>query len=107
MTQLLLSIYILMNTVKNYTTIHLQLNEIDVSEVVTLLTLVSVTLRARTVFKIFLKERSQFRRTGLLCNSKLVHLDGKNLTRFIQNLVQNLMNLILSSKSNRKWPKMA
>ena len=96
-----------MNTVKNYTTIHLRLNEIDVSEVVTLLTLVSVTLRARTVFKIFLKERSQFRCTGLLCNSKLVHLDGKNLTRFIQNLVQNLMNLILSSKSNRKWPKMA
>ena len=51
----------------------------------------------------FLRKRSQFRCTGLLCSSKLVHLGGKNLTCFIQNLVHNLMNLVLSSKSNRKW----
>ena len=34
---LLLLIYILMNTVKNYTTIYLQLNQMDVLEVVTIL----------------------------------------------------------------------
>ena len=33
-----------------------------------------------------------FRYTGLLRSSKLVHLDGKNLTFFIRNLVQNLLN---------------
>ena len=60
-----------------------------------------LTLRARTVFK-FLKRCSQFRCTGLLHSSKLVHLDSKNLTCFIQNLVQNLMNLVLPSKNNRK-----
>ena len=62
----------------------------------------NLTIRARTVFFKFLKNRSQFRCTGLLCSSQLVHLDGKNLTCFIQNLVQNLMNLILRSKSDRK-----
>ena len=59
---------------------------------------------AHCYFK-FLKKRSQFRCTGLLYSSKLEHLDGKTLTCFIQNLVQNLMNLLLSSKSNRKWQK--
>ena len=39
----------------------------------------------------FLKKRRKF-------------LDGKNLTCFTCNLVQNLMNLVLSSKSVRKWP---
>ena len=49
-----------------------------------------------------LKKRSQFRCTGLLHSSKLVNLDGKNLTCFIQKLVHNLMNLVLGSKSDKK-----
>ena len=53
----------------------------------------------------FLKKHRQFCCTGFLHSSKLVHLDGKNLTCFIQNLVQISMNLVLSSKSNSKWPK--
>ena len=53
----------------------------------------------------FLKKGSQFCCPGVLRNSKLVHLDGKNLTCFIQNLVQNLMNLVLRSESGRKWLK--
>ena len=61
-----------------------------------------LTLGARTVFFVW-KKHSKFRCTGLLRSSNLVHVDGKNSTCFIQNL----MNLILSSKSNRKWPKMA
>ena len=70
-------------------------------------TLVSLTLRARTVFLKFLKKCRQFRCTGLLRRSKQIHLDAKNLTFFFQNLVQNLLNLVLSSKSDRKWPKVA
>ena len=50
----------------------------------------------------FLKKRSQFRCTGLLRSGKLVHLDGKNLNCFIQNLVHDLMNLVLRSKGDRK-----
>ena len=50
----------------------------------------------------FLKKRTQFRCTGLLRSSKLVILDGKNLICFIQNLVHDLMNLVLRSKSDRK-----
>ena len=49
-----------------------------------------------------MKNRRQFLRS-----SKLVHLDGKNLTCFIQDLVQSLMNLVLSFKSDRKRPKRA
>ena len=43
----------------------------------------------------FLKKSSQFCCTDLLQSSNLVHLDGKNLACFIENLVQNLMNLVL------------
>ena len=32
--------------------------------------------------------------------NNIVHLDGKSLTCFIQNLVQISMNLVLSSKIN-------
>ena len=53
----------------------------------------------------FLKKRKQFHCAGLLRSSKLVHLDDKNLTCFIQNLVQNLMKLLSSSKNDTKWPK--
>ena len=56
-------------------------------------------------FLTFLKKRDQFCRTGLLHSSKLGHLGSKNLTCFIQILVQILMNLVLRSKTNRKWPK--
>ena len=49
----------------------------------------------------FFKKSTQFLYTGLL-SSKLVHLDGIFLTCFIQNLVQILMNLVLSFKSDRK-----
>ena len=38
---------------------------------------------------------------------QLIHLDGKNLACFTWNLVQNLMNLVIFSKSNRNWQKMA
>ena len=56
-------------------------------------------------FLIVLKKCRQFRCIGLLCSSKLVHSDGKKLACFMSNLVQNLMNLVFSSKDNRKWPK--
>ena len=62
-----------------------------------------LTLRARTVLK-FLKKYRQFCCTGLLC-SKLIHLDDIKLASFTSNLLQNLMDLVFSSKSNRKWPK--
>ena len=42
-----------------------------------------LTLRAHTVFFYFLKKRGQFRCTGLLRSSKLVHLDGKILAGFL------------------------
>ena len=51
----------------------------------------------------FLKKRSQFCSTCVLCSSKLIHAHGKKLTSFIQNLVQNSMNLFLSCKSNSQW----
>ena len=52
-----------------------------------------------------LKKRNQFSCTDLLPNPKLVHLNGKNFTRFIQNLVQNLMKLVLNSKIKNKVAK--
>ena len=58
----------------------------------------NLTLRARTVLKC-LKKYRQF-----CCT---MHLNGKNLACFTGNLVQNLMNFFLSSKSDRKGPKMA
>ena len=66
----------------------------------------TLTLRVRTFLK-FLKKRSQFRCTVLLRSSKLVHVDGKNLTCFVQNLDQNLMNLVLRSENDRNSQKMA
>ena len=54
-----------------------------------------------------MEKRRQFRFTGFLRSSKLVHLDSKNLTCYIQNLVQNLINLVLHSENNRKWQKNA
>ena len=58
----------------------------------------------------FLKKCWQFCCTGLLRStlvrsSKLVHLDGRKLASFTWNLVQSLMDLIFSSKNNRKWSK--
>ena len=44
--------------------------------------------------------------THFLRSRKLVHLNGKNLSCFTWNLVQNLMSLTLISKSNRKWSKL-
>ena len=38
----------------------------------------------------------------MLGNSKLVHLNGKILTCFIQNLVYNLKNVVLRRKSDKK-----
>ena len=66
------------------------------------ITLVLLTLRVRTVFFEFFKKHSQIRCTGLLQSSKLVHLDGKNLTCFIQNLVPNLMNVVLKQQEGDK-----
>ena len=40
-------------------------------------------------------------------NSKLAPLDGKLLTSFTWNLLQNLKSLILNSENNRKWTKIA
>ena len=63
-----------------------------------------LTLRARTVFLIFEKKKKKKKKNA---GNFAVHLDGKILACFTENLVQNLMNLVLSSKSDRKWPKMA
>ena len=41
-----------------------------------------LTLRVHTGFFNFLKKRGQFRYTGLLRSSKLVHLDSKILAGF-------------------------
>ena len=49
----------------------------------------------------------QFRCTGLLWSSKLVHLDGKKLVWFTQSLVQNLMNLVIISKNKSRALKHA
>ena len=51
------------------------------------------------------KKRRQFRSISLLRSSKKVHLDGKNVAFFTQNLVQNLINLVLRSKSDKKLQK--
>ena len=69
----------------------------------TSINLESLTLRGSTVFLNFWKKAGNF--ADLLRSSKLVDLGAKILTFFIQNLVQNLMNLVLSSKNDRKWPK--
>ena len=67
-----------------------------------------LSFRVRTVLEL-LKKWKQFRYTGLLRSrsSKLVQFDGKILTSFIWNLLQNLISLILNSESNRKCPKIA
>ena len=64
-----------------------------------------LTLRARIVFEHGCKNAGNFRKqfSPQFHSSKLVHLDGIKLTCL--NLVQNLMNLVFSSKGNRKWPK--
>ena len=62
---------------------------------------VDLNLRVCTFFLKFLKKRRQFCCTGLLPSNKLVHLDGKNLACFTENVVQKLKNLVLSSKSDR------
>ena len=58
-------------------------------------------------FLIFLRKRRQFHCTSLLPSSKLLHLDYKNLTCFIQNLVQNLKNLLSNIKTKRSGQKTA
>ena len=50
----------------------------------------------------FLRNRSQFRCTASLRSTKLVDLDGENLTWVFQNEVDNSMHLVLDSKSRRK-----
>ena len=42
----------------------------------------------------------QLHSTGLLRSSEKVHLEGKKVACFTWNLVQNLMSLVLISKSN-------
>ena len=51
------------------------------------------------------EKRNQFCCTGFLRSSKLVHLDGKTLVSFFQNLVQILTNLVLRSKSDKNQPE--
>ena len=51
-------------------------------------------------FSKFLKKRRQFHCTGLLGSTSISR--RQKFDFFIQNLVQNLMNLFLSSKSDRK-----
>ena len=54
-----------------------------------------------------LKKCRQFRCTGLLHSSKLVHLDGKKLTFLTWNLMQILMNLVFfflrQQEGAKKW----
>ena len=66
--------------------------------------LLSLILRAHYFLKL-LKKCWQFRCAGLLCSSKLDHLDRKSLPDFTWNLVQNLISLVVFSKNNRKWLK--
>ena len=54
----------------------------------------------------FLKICKWFRCTGLLHNSKLVHLEVKNLDWFNLNWVENLMSLILTFKNKKNVWKM-
>ena len=58
--------------------------------------------RAHCVLKV-LKKCKHFRCTRLLRSIELVYLDYENLTCFSWNMLQNLMCLVLISKSNRKW----
>ena len=59
---------------------------------------------AHCLLKDFKKCR-RFRCTGLLRSSKLIQLDLKNVAAFTQNLVQNLIDVVFSSKNNRNWSK--
>ena len=43
--------------------------------------------------------------TGLIPNSKLVHLDAQNFALFTQNLVQKRMRLFMASTTHWKWLK--
>ena len=61
--------------------------------------LVSLTIKVRTVFEISEKTR-QFHCTGLLHCVKLVHLEGKNLICFFKNLFQKSIKLVLHFKSS-------
>ena len=81
--------------------------EMIVNKSVSQSNLSSINTESAHCFLNFLKNRSQFRCTGFLPTRKVAHLDGKNLISFIRNLVQNLMNLVLSSKSNRRWSENA
>ena len=63
----------------------------------------SLIHRTRPIFWNFSENRTSF--AVLVCQYKLVHLEGKNWTCFIQNLVQNLMHLVLHSESDRKLKK--
>ena len=67
-------------------------------------TLVSLTLGKRTVFKIFGKTQAislyWFPAQQQTSTSRRQKLDS-----FYSNLVQNLIKLVSSSKNDRKWPK--
>ena len=52
-----------------------------------------------------LKKRRQFLCSGLLFSSILVHLEGTYLACYIKNLVRNLKNLVLRSKSEKNQPE--
>ena len=69
--------------------------------------LVALTLRARTIFKNFLQKCRQFCSTGLLHSSKLVHSHGLNLASSKRNLVQNLMKLVFFLKATGSGLKVA
>ena len=49
----------------------------------------------------------RFRCTGLLCSTRLVHLDDKKLVYLTRNLVQILMNLVFLVKTTGICQKMA
>ena len=54
----------------------------------------------------FLKKCKHFCCTGLLYSRKLVHFSQQKSGFFTHSFVQTLMNLVLISKSDMKWPKM-
>ena len=88
---------------------HLRINTLEYKNVAALMADISqvyLTLRTHCVWK-FLKIWRQFCSTSLLCSSKIVLLNDRNLARFTWNLVQKLMGFFLTSKNSRKWPKLA